>query len=184
MKGGNARRVGAAALALVCLVVGVGQASAEEAAPTLSVNDASAVEGSPVTFKITLSAAATEDVKVAAATLRRLRVHRSRRDGDDPKGQTSVDYAVTTQGNDLDQPDRVVRADPVEPDGRRRDDCATAPAKGRSRTTTRHRRSQSPVRPQSRRGGRQPVHGHDDQQVGVDVTVNYATANGTATAAS
>ena len=50
MKGGNARRLGAAVLALACLVVGVGQASAEEAAPTVSVNDASAVEGSPVTI--------------------------------------------------------------------------------------------------------------------------------------
>ena len=182
MKGGNARRIGAAALALVCLVVGVGQASAEEAAPTVSVNDASAVEGSPVTFKITLSAAATEDVKVAAATSG----GSGYADRDEtvtiPKGQTSVDYAVTTQGNDLDQPDRVFALTLSNPTG---GGVTIADGAGEGKITD------DDATPTLAITGPAPIEEGAvtasytvtmTSKSALDVTVNYATANGSATA--
>ncbi len=106
MTGGSARRLGAAALAVVCLIVVVGQASADEVLATLSVNDASAQEGNAVTFRITLSAADAADVTVAVATSG----GSGYTDRDEtvtiPAGQTFVDYSIATQENDLDHANR------------------------------------------------------------------------------
>ena len=90
---------------LVCVIVLPGQAGADDP-PTVSVNDASAPEGSPVPFEIRLSAVAAEDVTVTASTTGGSGYTPRSETVTIPAGATSVPFGVETQGTRADEDDR------------------------------------------------------------------------------
>ena len=157
-----------------------GQAGADGPLPTISVNDVSKPEGQTLDFKITLSAAAEADVTVTAATSGGSGYTARNETVTIPAGQTSANFDIATQGNDRDEADRQLAVTS------RSSDNATI-AKGTGAGTI----TDDDATPTVAISGPPPIPegavtaSYTVTMTGKSasgITVNYTTANGSATA--
>ena len=175
------RWLGAAGLLLACLVALPGQAGADDPLPTISVNDVvTKPEGQTLDFKFTLSAAAAADVTVTAATSGGSGYTARNETVTIPAGQTSANFDMRRRGTISTSPIDNHRH-PLRPIGQRDD-------RRRDRGRHDHRRDATPTIAIS---GPPPIAegavtaAYTVTMTGKSasgITVNYATANGSATA--
>ena len=160
------RWLGAAGLMFACLVALPGQAGADDPLPTISVNDVSKPEGQTLDFKFTLSAAAAADVTVTAATSGGSGYTARNETVTIPAGQTSANFDIATQGNDLDEPDRqlIVTLSGQSENATIADPTGAGTITDDDATPTIAISGPPPI---SEGAVTRGVHGHDDRQVGV-----------------
>jgi hypothetical protein len=165
---------------LTCVILLPGPAAADEIPPTISVNDASAPEGSAVPFVISLSGPTTVAVTVTAKTSGGTGYTARDETVTIAAGDTTANFPVATQGNELDESDRQFQVTLSGPSG--------ATAGDMSGTGTITDDDATPTLAITGPATVDEVNANARYTIAITgqsaskITVNFATANGSATA--